>query len=68
MFIQAFSDNKPVFEAPWLPSKQVIEVDVPEEGQPGSTIYTLRAKDPVSGERLYKLPGGWLPGTELYGG
>ena len=54
MFIQAFSDNKPVFEAPWLPSHQVIAVAVPEEGQSGTTVYTLRARDPVSGERLLR--------------
>ncbi|XP_043197440.1 cadherin-23-like [Amphibalanus amphitrite] len=52
VFIQAFSDNKPVFEAPWLPSDPVIGVSVPEEGQSGSTIYTLRAKDPVSGQAV----------------
>ncbi|XP_037084523.1 cadherin-23-like [Pollicipes pollicipes] len=50
VFVQAFSDNNPVFESPWLPGQPVIQLEVPEEGQPGATVYTLRAKDPVSGQ------------------
>lgn len=49
-YIQAFNADSPVFPAPWTPSDPTIEVVVDEELRPGTPLYNLTAKDPLTGQ------------------
>ncbi|XP_064094597.1 protocadherin Fat 1-like [Macrobrachium nipponense] len=60
IYIQAFSDQNPIFAPPWTPARPQLEVIVKEEQEPGTVVFSVTAKDPVSGQpvrRYEKVPG-----------
>lgn len=64
MYVQAFSDQNPIFAPPWTPARPQLEVTVKEEQQPGTVVFSVTAKDPVTGQpvRRYEKVGGSDPG------
>ena len=50
LYIQAFSDKNPIFAPPWTPSRPQLQVKVKEEQEPGTKVFSIIAKDPISGE------------------
>ncbi|PNF39070.1 hypothetical protein B7P43_G04343 [Cryptotermes secundus] len=53
VYIQAYSDNNPVFlMSTWTPTNPVIKVAVVEEQPVGTTLLTLTAKDPLKGKLI----------------
>lgn len=52
MYVQAFSDQNPIFAPPWTPARPQLEVKVKEEQELGSVVFSVTAKDPVTGEWL----------------
>lgn len=56
VYIQAYSDNNPVFlMSTWTPTNPVIKVAVVEEQPVGATLLTLTAKDPLKGKLITKF-------------
>ena len=49
IYVQAFSDKNPIFAPPWTPSRPQLEVVVREEQEPGTVVFSVTAKDPVTG-------------------
>jgi hypothetical protein len=66
-YIQAFNADSPVFPAPWTPSDPRIRVNVSEELPPGTPLFNLGARDPLTGQavtnyqKLAASPGGGEP-------
>lgn len=60
MYVQAFSDQNPIFAPPWTPARPQLEVTVKEEQEPGTIVFSVTAKDPVTGQpvrRYEKVTG-----------
>ncbi|XP_050735767.1 cadherin-23-like [Eriocheir sinensis] len=60
LYIQAFSDKNPIFVPPWTPSRPQLQVQVKEEQELGTKVFSVIAKDPVSGQpvrRYEKVEG-----------
>lgn len=56
VYIQAYSNNNPVFlMSTWTPTNPVIKVVVVEEQPVGATLLTLTAKDPLNGKLITKF-------------
>jgi hypothetical protein len=51
-YIQAFNADSPVFPAPWTPSDPKIRVNVSEELPPGTPLFNLAARDPLTGQAI----------------
>ena len=51
-YIQAFNADSPVFPSPWTPSDPTIQIEVDEELPPGSPLFNLTAKDPLTGQLI----------------
>lgn len=49
LYVQAFSDQNPIFAPPWTPARPQLEVTVKEEQDSGTTVFSVTAKDPVTG-------------------
>ncbi|KAK4297363.1 hypothetical protein Pmani_030214 [Petrolisthes manimaculis] len=59
LYIQAFSAQDPIFGPPWTPSRPQLEVEVKEEQDPGTVVFSVAARDPVTGQpvrRYEKVP------------
>lgn len=52
LYIQAFSDKNPIFAPPWTPSRPQLQVQVKEEQELGTKVFSVIAKDPISGEAI----------------
>lgn len=63
IYVQAFSDQNPIFAPPWTPSRPQLEVTVKEEQEPGTVVFSVLAKDPVTGQpvRRYEKVAGSDP-------
>lgn len=63
MYVQAFSDQNPIFAPPWTPARPQLEVTVKEEQELGSVVFSVTAKDPVTGQpvRRYEKVSGSDP-------
>ncbi|XP_037778261.1 cadherin-23-like [Penaeus monodon] len=63
MYVQAFSDQNPIFAPPWTPARPQLEVKVKEEQELGSVVFSVTAKDPVTGQpvRRYEKVAGSDP-------
>ena len=62
-YIQAFNADSPVFPSPWTPSDPRIRINVTEELPPGTPLFNLGARDPLTGQAItnyQKLAGGPL--------
>ena len=60
LYIQAFSDQNPIFAPPWTPTRPQLTVGVSEEQDVGAAVFSVAARDPVSGQpvrRYEKVPG-----------
>jgi hypothetical protein len=51
-YIQAFNADSPVFPAPWTPSDPRIRINVTEELPPGTPLFNLGARDPLTGQAI----------------
>ncbi|KAI9558883.1 hypothetical protein GHT06_015672 [Daphnia sinensis] len=49
IYVQAHTDNGPIFSPPWSPAHPIIRAEVVEEQDPGIIFLTLQAHDPVTG-------------------
>ncbi|KAK8401064.1 hypothetical protein O3P69_002684 [Scylla paramamosain] len=63
LYIQAFSDKNPIFAPPWTPSRPQLQVKVKEEQEQGTKVFSVMAKDPISGQpvRRYEKVAGSDP-------
>lgn len=63
IYVQAFSNQNPIFAPPWTPSRPQLEVTVKEEQDPGTVVFSVAAKDPVTGQpvRRYEKVSGSDP-------
>lgn len=49
IYVQAHTDNGPIFSPPWSPAHPIIRAEVAEEQEAGIIVLTLQAHDPLSG-------------------
>ena len=49
IYVQAHTDNGPIFSPPWSPAHPIIRAEIPEEQESGIIVMTLQAHDPLSG-------------------
>jgi len=47
IYVEAYSDDNPAFNAPWSPSNPVINVKLGDQRSMGTEILALAAKDPL---------------------
>ncbi|KAG0711379.1 hypothetical protein GWK47_020697 [Chionoecetes opilio] len=55
LYIQAFSDKNPIFAPPWTPSRPQLQVMVKEEQEQGTKVFSVMAKDPITGQLVQPL-------------
>lgn len=63
LYVQAFSAQNPIFAPPWTPARPQLQVEVEEEQDPGTVVFSVTARDPVTGQpvRRYEKVGGSDP-------
>ena len=52
LYIQAFNADNPVFPPPWTPSDPTMVFNITENRAPGSVLFNLGAKDPITGQQV----------------
>ena len=49
IYVQAYTDDEPIFTPNWSRARPIIKVEVAEEQDPGALILSLKAHDPITG-------------------
>ncbi|XP_015781899.1 cadherin-23 [Tetranychus urticae] len=52
IYIQSHGERNPIFIPPWTPSEPTYEINLPEETLIGSTVFTLAARNPLTGKPI----------------
>lgn len=47
VYVEAYSDDNPVFASPWSPSNPVFSVNLGEQRNAGTELIIISAKDPL---------------------